>query len=91
MFVCLRSSLWVSVCVCAGQVMTAGVAEILNRYSLKAILRQVAGEKQTRAAEDTNDDSYLGNTESLTQTLTSAIFMIILISCYHVPKPSRLN
>ncbi|XP_067367482.1 integrin alpha-8 isoform X2 [Channa argus] len=43
-----------------GQVMTAGVAEILNGYSLKAILRQVPGEKHTRAAEDTHDDSYLG-------------------------------
>ncbi|XP_039973150.1 integrin alpha-8 isoform X2 [Xiphias gladius] len=43
-----------------GQVMTAGIAEILNGYSLKAILRQVPGEKQTRAAEDTHDDSYLG-------------------------------
>uniref|UniRef100_A0A8C6SWF2 Integrin, alpha 8 n=1 Tax=Neogobius melanostomus TaxID=47308 RepID=A0A8C6SWF2_9GOBI len=43
-----------------GQVMTAGIAEILNGYSLKAVLRRVAGEKYTRAAEDTNDDSYLG-------------------------------
>ncbi|XP_040900044.1 integrin alpha-8 [Toxotes jaculatrix] len=43
-----------------GQVMTAGIAEILNGYSLKAILRQVPGEKHTRAAEDTHDDSYLG-------------------------------
>uniref|UniRef100_A0A3P9Q7B7 Integrin subunit alpha 8 n=1 Tax=Poecilia reticulata TaxID=8081 RepID=A0A3P9Q7B7_POERE len=44
----------------AGQVMTAGIAEILNGYSLKAVLRRVPGEKQTGAAEDTNDDSYLG-------------------------------
>lgn len=43
-----------------GQVMTAGIAEILNGYSLKAVLRRVPGEKHTRAAEDTNDDSYLG-------------------------------
>ncbi|XP_069392990.1 integrin alpha-8 [Paralichthys olivaceus] len=43
-----------------GQVMTAGIAEILNGYSLKAILRKVPGEKYTRAAEDTHDDSYLG-------------------------------
>uniref|UniRef100_A0A669DPA6 Integrin, alpha 8 n=1 Tax=Oreochromis niloticus TaxID=8128 RepID=A0A669DPA6_ORENI len=42
-----------------GQVMTAGIAEILNGYSLKAVLRQVSGEKHTRAAEDTHDDSYL--------------------------------
>uniref|UniRef100_A0A669E7L8 Integrin, alpha 8 n=1 Tax=Oreochromis niloticus TaxID=8128 RepID=A0A669E7L8_ORENI len=32
-----------------GQVMTAGIAEILNGYSLKAVLRQVSGEKHTRA------------------------------------------
>ncbi|KAL0984892.1 hypothetical protein UPYG_G00150020 [Umbra pygmaea] len=43
-----------------GQVMTAGIAEILNGYSLKAILRRVPGEKQTHAAADTHDDSYLG-------------------------------
>uniref|UniRef100_A0A8C8D8R8 Integrin alpha-2 domain-containing protein n=1 Tax=Oncorhynchus tshawytscha TaxID=74940 RepID=A0A8C8D8R8_ONCTS len=43
-----------------GQVMTAGVAEILNGYSLKAVLRRVHGEKQTHAAADTHDDSYLG-------------------------------
>ncbi|XP_012718146.2 integrin alpha-8 [Fundulus heteroclitus] len=43
-----------------GQVMTAGIAEILNGYSLKAVLRQVPGEKQTGATEDKNDDSYLG-------------------------------
>uniref|UniRef100_A0A8C5EH89 Integrin alpha-2 domain-containing protein n=1 Tax=Gouania willdenowi TaxID=441366 RepID=A0A8C5EH89_GOUWI len=52
--------LCVCVCVCAGQVMTAGIAEILNGYSLKAVLRQVPGEKHTRAAEDSHDDSYLG-------------------------------
>ncbi|KAL7393182.1 hypothetical protein ABVT39_007592 [Epinephelus coioides] len=43
-----------------GQVMTAGIAEILNGYSLKAVLRRVPGEKHTRAAEDSHDDSYLG-------------------------------
>ncbi|XP_061572724.1 integrin alpha-8 isoform X2 [Cololabis saira] len=43
-----------------GQVMTAGIPEILNGYSLKAVLREIPGEKQTAAAEDTNDDSYLG-------------------------------
>lgn len=43
-----------------GQVMTAGIAEILNGYSLKAVLRRVPGEKHTSAAEDTHDDSYLG-------------------------------
>ncbi|XP_047454011.1 integrin alpha-8 [Mugil cephalus] len=43
-----------------GQVMTAGIAEILNGYSLKAVLRQIPGEKHTRAAEDKHDDSYLG-------------------------------
>ncbi|KPP61434.1 hypothetical protein Z043_120467, partial [Scleropages formosus] len=44
----------------SGQVITAGVAEILNGYSLKAILRKVSGEKQTAAASDSHDDSYLG-------------------------------
>lgn len=39
---------------------TAGVAEILNGYSLKTILRKVQGEKQTVAASDAYDDSYLG-------------------------------
>uniref|UniRef100_A0A8C1XVA2 Integrin, alpha 8 n=1 Tax=Cyprinus carpio TaxID=7962 RepID=A0A8C1XVA2_CYPCA len=43
-----------------GQVITAGVAEILNGYSLKTILRKVQGEKQTVAASDAYDDSYLG-------------------------------
>uniref|UniRef100_A0AAR2JIU6 Integrin alpha-2 domain-containing protein n=1 Tax=Pygocentrus nattereri TaxID=42514 RepID=A0AAR2JIU6_PYGNA len=47
-----------------GQVITAGVAEILNGYSLKAVLRKVQGEKQTSAASDTYDDSYLGKTVS---------------------------
>uniref|UniRef100_A0A672Y6A8 Uncharacterized protein n=1 Tax=Sphaeramia orbicularis TaxID=375764 RepID=A0A672Y6A8_9TELE len=41
------------------QVMTAGIAEILNGYSLKAVLRRVPGEKHTSAAEDSHDDSYL--------------------------------
>ncbi|KAJ8411667.1 hypothetical protein AAFF_G00164750 [Aldrovandia affinis] len=43
-----------------GQVITAGIAEIINGYSLKAILRRVSGEKQTGAAADSYDDSYLG-------------------------------
>ncbi|XP_054637113.1 integrin alpha-8 [Dunckerocampus dactyliophorus] len=43
-----------------GQVMTAGVAEILNGYSSKALLRRVSGEKHTTASEDKHDDSYLG-------------------------------
>ncbi|KAM7383554.1 hypothetical protein PAMP_003195 [Pampus punctatissimus] len=43
-----------------GQVMTAGIAEILNGYSLKAVLRRVPGEKHTIAAEDVHDNSYLG-------------------------------
>ncbi|XP_076869244.1 integrin alpha-8 [Brachyhypopomus gauderio] len=43
-----------------GQIITAGVAEILNGYSLKAILRKVQGEKHTSASSDTYDDSYLG-------------------------------
>uniref|UniRef100_A0A9J7ZLD3 Integrin subunit alpha 8 n=1 Tax=Cyprinus carpio carpio TaxID=630221 RepID=A0A9J7ZLD3_CYPCA len=45
---------------CLRQVITAGVAEILNGYSLKTILRKVQGEKQTVAASDAYDDSYLG-------------------------------
>lgn len=47
--------------------MTAGIAEILNGYSLKAVLRQVPGEKHTRAAEDTHDDSYLGKSRVQTK------------------------
>uniref|UniRef100_A0A672JBP7 Integrin, alpha 8 n=1 Tax=Salarias fasciatus TaxID=181472 RepID=A0A672JBP7_SALFA len=47
-------------CYCLGQVMTAGIAEILNGYSLKAVLRQVTGEKHTGAAAHSHDDSYLG-------------------------------
>lgn len=43
-----------------GQVITVGVAEILNGYSLKKILRDVQGEKQTSAVSDAYDDSYLG-------------------------------
>lgn len=62
----------------AGQVMTAGVAEILNGYSLKAVLRQVPGEKHTRAAEDTHDDSYLG--ESRVQTKHTRISKKLI--CY---------
>uniref|UniRef100_A0A8B9KE28 Integrin, alpha 8 n=1 Tax=Astyanax mexicanus TaxID=7994 RepID=A0A8B9KE28_ASTMX len=54
----LTSSL--SVC----QVITAGVAEILNGYSLKAILRKVQGEKQTGAASDMA--SYFGYTVAVT-------------------------
>uniref|UniRef100_A0A3Q3DGT9 Integrin subunit alpha 8 n=1 Tax=Hippocampus comes TaxID=109280 RepID=A0A3Q3DGT9_HIPCM len=52
-----------------GQVMTAGVAEILNGYSLKAVLRRVPGEKHTTAAEDTHDDSYLGNAQTQNRPL----------------------
>lgn len=48
--------------------MTAGVAEILNGYSLKAVLRRVPGEKHTHAAADTHDDSYLGNTHTHTHS-----------------------
>uniref|UniRef100_W5MWS7 Integrin subunit alpha 8 n=1 Tax=Lepisosteus oculatus TaxID=7918 RepID=W5MWS7_LEPOC len=43
-----------------GKVITTGVAEILNGYSFKTLLREVKGEKQTGAAPDTYDDSYLG-------------------------------
>ena len=61
LYLFIRACVCVCVCVCLGQVMTAGIAEILNGYSLKAVLRRVPGEKHTRAAEDTHDDSYLGN------------------------------
>ncbi|XP_041101408.1 integrin alpha-8-like [Polyodon spathula] len=43
-----------------GQVITTSVAEIINGFSFKEILRKVKGEKQTRAAPDSYDDSYLG-------------------------------
>lgn len=62
---------YIFLCVCAGQVMTAGVAEILNGYSLKAVLRRVPGEKHTTAAEDTHDDSYLGNARTQNRPLRS--------------------
>uniref|UniRef100_A0A3B4C222 Integrin alpha-2 domain-containing protein n=1 Tax=Pygocentrus nattereri TaxID=42514 RepID=A0A3B4C222_PYGNA len=55
-----------------GQVITAGVAEILNGYSLKAVLRKVQGEKQTSAASDTYDDSYLGKTSVTFLMLSSS-------------------
>ncbi|XP_078519732.1 integrin alpha-8 [Lissotriton helveticus] len=43
-----------------GQVITAGIAEIISGYSFKNILSDVRGEKQTRAAADNYDDNYLG-------------------------------
>uniref|UniRef100_A0A8C9XZY7 Integrin subunit alpha 8 n=1 Tax=Sander lucioperca TaxID=283035 RepID=A0A8C9XZY7_SANLU len=62
------------------QVMTAGIAEILNGYSLKAVLRRVPGEKHTRAAEDTHDDSYLGNI--LSHTCKNANLTLSLFLCF---------
>ncbi|MGH0160381.1 UNVERIFIED_CONTAM: hypothetical protein FKN15_039305 [Acipenser sinensis] len=44
----------------AGQVITTSVAEIINGFSFKEILRKVKGEKQTGAASDSYDDNYLG-------------------------------
>ncbi|MGH0144150.1 UNVERIFIED_CONTAM: hypothetical protein FKN15_033809, partial [Acipenser sinensis] len=43
-----------------GQVITTSVAEIINGFSFKEILRKVKGEKQTGAASDSYDDNYLG-------------------------------
>ncbi|MBN3305655.1 ITA8 protein, partial [Amia calva] len=43
-----------------GQVITTGVAEILNGYSVKNLLPEVKGQKQSHAASDAYDDSYLG-------------------------------
>lgn len=64
-------------CVSTGQVMTTGIAEILNGYSLKAVLRRVPGEKHTRAAEETHDDSYLGKRHSTkTHTHTSRVYVL---------------
>uniref|UniRef100_A0A8C8DD11 Integrin alpha-2 domain-containing protein n=1 Tax=Oncorhynchus tshawytscha TaxID=74940 RepID=A0A8C8DD11_ONCTS len=63
-----------------GQVMTAGVAEILNGYSLKAVLRRVPGEKHTHAAADTHDDSYLGNTHTHTVCDSCVLFQVAVIN-----------
>ncbi|XP_069504505.1 integrin alpha-8 [Ambystoma mexicanum] len=43
-----------------GQVITAGIAEIISGYSFRNILREVKGEKQTKSAPDNYDDNYLG-------------------------------
>ncbi|XP_039592315.1 integrin alpha-8 [Polypterus senegalus] len=43
-----------------GQIITTGVAEILNGYSVRELIRKVKGEKQSGAAPDSYDDSYLG-------------------------------
>ncbi|XP_064410832.1 integrin alpha-8 [Latimeria chalumnae] len=43
-----------------GQVITTSVADIINGYSFRDILRKVNGEKQTGMAPDSYDDNYLG-------------------------------
>ncbi|XP_045441795.1 integrin alpha-8 isoform X2 [Pipistrellus kuhlii] len=43
-----------------GQVITANIADIIENYSFKDILRKLAREKQTQVAPTSNDDSYLG-------------------------------
>ncbi|ELK35934.1 Integrin alpha-8 [Myotis davidii] len=43
-----------------GQVITASIADIIDNYSFKDILRKLAREKQTQVASTSNDDSYLG-------------------------------
>uniref|UniRef100_A0A8C2PQN7 Integrin, alpha 8 n=1 Tax=Cyprinus carpio TaxID=7962 RepID=A0A8C2PQN7_CYPCA len=70
-----------------GQVITAGVAEILNGYSLKTILRKVQGEKQTVAASDAYDDSYLGKrrvSEDICLSNVSYFSPSSHISIYHM-------
>lgn len=69
---------------CAGQVMTAGIAEILNGYSLKAVLRQVPGEKHTRAAEDTHDDSYLGKSRVQIKHTHTCTHISKKLICYYL-------
>lgn len=50
----------VIICLNAGQVITASIADIIENYSFKDILRKLAREKQTQVAPTSNDDSYLG-------------------------------
>uniref|UniRef100_A0A3B4AE21 Uncharacterized protein n=1 Tax=Periophthalmus magnuspinnatus TaxID=409849 RepID=A0A3B4AE21_9GOBI len=64
-----------------GQVMTAGIAEILNGYSLKAVLRRVPGEKTTRAVEESHDDSYLGNLNNTKEHRFQGARLLVM-SCF---------
>uniref|UniRef100_A0A8C5QUX0 Integrin subunit alpha 8 n=1 Tax=Leptobrachium leishanense TaxID=445787 RepID=A0A8C5QUX0_9ANUR len=43
-----------------GQIFTTSIADIINGYSFKKIIRKLYGEKQTRVAPSEYDDSYLG-------------------------------
>ena len=49
-----------SICLNAGQVITASIADIIANYSFKDILRRLTREKQTEVAPASYDDSYLG-------------------------------
>lgn len=49
-----------SICLNAGQVITASIADIIANYSFKDILRKLTREKQTEVAPASYDDSYLG-------------------------------
>lgn len=55
-----RHAVNVIICLNAGQVITASIADIIDNYSFKDILRKLAREKQTQVASTSNDDSYLG-------------------------------
>lgn len=55
-----RHAVKVIICLNAGQVITASIADIIENYSFKDILRKLAREKQTQVASTSNDDSYLG-------------------------------
>lgn len=55
-----RRAVNVITCLNAGQVITASIADIIENYSFKDILRKLAREKQTQVAPTSNDDSYLG-------------------------------
>ncbi|XP_053569988.1 integrin alpha-8 [Bombina bombina] len=43
-----------------GQIFTAKIADIIQGYSYKSIIRKLVGEKQTAMAQSAYDDSYLG-------------------------------
>ncbi|XP_068091592.1 integrin alpha-8 [Hyperolius riggenbachi] len=43
-----------------GQVFSASIAEIIKGYSFRNIIRDVEGERMTKMADSSNDDSYLG-------------------------------
>uniref|UniRef100_A0A8C4SYB3 Integrin subunit alpha 8 n=1 Tax=Erpetoichthys calabaricus TaxID=27687 RepID=A0A8C4SYB3_ERPCA len=69
-----------------GQIITTGVAEILNGYSVRELIRKVKGEKQSGAAPDSYDDSYLGKlvTPNQSDVYTLLFFSIFLNPCYRL-------